>query len=388
MAAQLITLPFRPVINLQGGIEPGALLDVYLSGTTTRVQLYANAAFTSNLTNPVVADGLGAFPAVYFDDSVPIRVVVRSAAGGDPLTDKDPYITDYADVEAAADAAAASAAAALVSKTNAETAVTNAAAQVDLAEAAAVVAQAFTGPLYANTTLGLAATTSGQSFAVDNTNGSAGVYLNNSGSAVLTRTIIIDPAASGTAALIGTTGGTLQSVLNTLGGVTLVNLATGVTGVLPRANGGVGSSDNATARTNLGAAASGANADITSLRRSTTIAATGTAAANSIGFLGVPLSSKTQGSNITPDLEDIGALLMNTTGGWTIPPNASVNFPLRVGFAGYNDSASNQTITPGSGVTLRLPGTATTGARTVLQRGMWTAIQIKTNEWLIGGDVT
>jgi hypothetical protein len=38
-----------------------------------------------------------------------------------------------------------------------------------------------------------------------------------------------------------------------------------LTGALPRAKGGVGSSDNATARANLAAAASGANADITSL---------------------------------------------------------------------------------------------------------------------------
>jgi hypothetical protein len=104
--------------------------------------------------------------------------------------------------------------------------------------------------------------------------------------------------------------------------------------------------------------------------------------------MGLPLSAKTQGSNITVDLDDISHFVMNTAGGWTIPPNASVAFPERVGFVGYNDSSSSQTVTPGSGVTLRFSGTATTGARTILQRGFFTVFQVKTNEWVISGNVT
>ena len=47
--------------------------------------------------------------------------------------------------------------------------------------------------------------------------------------------------------------------------VTGLPLTTGVVGVLPLANGGTNATTAAAARTNLGAAASGANSDITSL---------------------------------------------------------------------------------------------------------------------------
>lgn len=385
MAAQLITLPFRPVINLQGGIEPGALLDVFLSGTTTRISVYSDAALTVPLTNPVVADAVGAFPPVYFNDGVPIRVRVRPADGGDALSDTDPYITDFADVEAALDAANAAATAALVSKTQAEAQVDLAEAQVDLAEIAALVAQAFTGPLYANTTLGLAATTNGQGFAVDNTDGTADVYYNNSGSAVLARTIIIDPSASGTAALIGTTGGNLQAVLDAISGTATIDLTSDVTGVLPIANGGTGGSTASAARTALGVAASGANADITTLRQSVTIAATGTIAADSIGYRGLPQNAQTGAYALV--LADAGKHISITTGGITIPANASVAFPVGTTIVIYNNSASSQTIAITSD-TLRLAGTATTGSRTLLQRGFCTLVKVATTEWAASGNIT
>jgi hypothetical protein len=84
-------------------------------------------------------------------------------------------------------------------------------------EAAARVAQAFTGPLYADTAAGLAATADNDGFAVDNGDGTAGVYLNDGGVAVLVRTIIIDPANEGTAALLGRTGGgTVQDFIDSI----------------------------------------------------------------------------------------------------------------------------------------------------------------------------
>lgn len=87
------------------------------------------------------------------------------------------------------------------------------------AAAAAVVAQAISGPFYVDTAAGLADTTSGEAFAVDNGDGTAGVYLNSAGSAVLQRRIIIDPAAAGTAALLGKAGGgTVQDELTALVG--------------------------------------------------------------------------------------------------------------------------------------------------------------------------
>jgi hypothetical protein len=93
MAAELITLPFRPVINTRGVLEPGALLDVFQSGTTTRVSVFSDADLSAPLTNPVVADASGVFPTVYFDNSAAVRVRVRQA-NGSVLGDADPYFSD------------------------------------------------------------------------------------------------------------------------------------------------------------------------------------------------------------------------------------------------------------------------------------------------------
>jgi hypothetical protein len=387
VAAQLITLPYRPVINLLGGIEAGAELDVFLSGSTTRVEIYSDADLTVELENPLEADSAGRFPPVYYDDTSAVRFRLR-ANNNTVLADVDPYLPDFATTEAARDAAAASAAASLASENNAEGAVLAAAAQVDLAEAAAVVAQAFAGPLYANTTLGLAATTNGQGFRVGTVSSATNaVYLNDAGTAVFVRTIIVDSADPGTAALIGTTGGNLQAVLDAIGGAATIDLTADVTGVLPVANGGTGGSTAGTARTALGAAASGANADITSLRQSTSVAASGAISPSGIGFRGLPKSSQATGSTITLSLDDSGKRVPNTLGGWAIPSNATLAFPEDTAILVQNTSSSSQTITITSD-TLRLSGTASTGTRTVLQRGTCLLVKVGTTEWWASGDIT
>jgi hypothetical protein len=64
--------------------------------------------------------------------------------------------------------------------------------------------------------------------------------------------------------------------------------ASDLSGALSVANGGTGATTATTARTNLGAAASGANTDITALNQDVTVTATGTIAANTIGYRGLP----------------------------------------------------------------------------------------------------
>lgn len=161
----------------------------------------------------------------------------------------------------------------------------------------------------------------------------------------------------------------------------------GLTTALSVAQGGTGGTTAAAARSSLSAAASGANTDITALNQSTTIAASGTIASTSLGYRGVPLSGQTQGSAITLALSDAGKRVANTTGGWVIPANASVAFPVDTVIVIHNDSASTQTLSITTD-TLTLAGTATTGSRTVAANGLATITKITSTKWLVSGNVT
>jgi hypothetical protein len=79
---------------------------------------------------------------------------------------------------------------------------------------------------------------------------------------------------------------------------------------------------------------------------------------------------------------DVSTIISITTGGVTVPsgvftPGDTVLI--------YNNSAASQTITQGVSATLRLPGTADTGNRTLQQRGLATVLCIAENEFLITG---
>jgi len=76
------------------------------------------------------------------------------------------------------------------------------------AAASASLAESAAGPTYADTSAGLAATTDGEAFAVDNGDGTVTIYLNDGGSAVEQRTLFTTAfaASSAAAAAIGTTG--------------------------------------------------------------------------------------------------------------------------------------------------------------------------------------
>ena len=78
---------------------------------------------------------------------------------------------------------------------------------------------------------------------------------------------------------------------------------------------------------------------------------------------------------------DRGALLA-VTAGVTIP--ASV-FAANDTFTIFNNSASNITLTQGSGLTLYLVGSATTGNRTLAQRGLATVVFISATVAVISG---
>ena len=138
----------------------------------------------------------------------------------------------------------------------------------------------------------------------------------------------------------------------------------------------------ASVRATIGAAAAGANTDITALDQDVTITATGTIAADSIGFRGLPQNAQTGAYTLA--LSDAGKQVANTTGGFVIPANASVAFPVGTTIVLYNNSASSQTISITSD-TLRLAGTSTTGSRTLSLYGIATCVKVASTTWLISG---
>lgn len=83
-----------------------------------------------------------------------------------------------------------------------------------------------------------------------------------------------------------------------------------------------------------------------------------------------------------PAVTDNGKMINITTGGVTI--NSGI-FSVGQNITIYNNSASSQTITQGTSVTLRLAATATTGSRTLAQRGIATILCVAANEFVCSG---
>ena len=93
-----------------------------------------------------------------------------------------------------------------------------------------------------------------------------------------------------------------------------------------------------------------------------------------------------QTTSYTLVIGDVGKYINITTGGVTVP---SAVFASGDVVSIYNNSASSQTITQGASVTLRQVGTATTGNRTLAQRGLCTVLCVASNEFVItGGGLT
>lgn len=144
MAAKLWYLPWRPALDANGLTISGATLTFYATGTTTLQNVYADSGLVTPLTNPVTANAAGVWPAIYLNDALTYRCVLKDADGV-TLNDQDPYLADVADtvtssLTAVANAAAASASAASTSATNAATSATNAAASATAASTSATAA--------------------------------------------------------------------------------------------------------------------------------------------------------------------------------------------------------------------------------------------------------
>lgn len=133
-------------------------------------------------------------------------------------------------------------------------------------------------------------------------------------------------------------------------GLSGLNLATSVTGTLPIGNGGIGTT--------------------TGSLQNCTVDGT-----NPIGYLGLPQSSST-----TLATTDKGKCVLAT--GTIVIPNSTFSAGDIVTI--FNNSASSITLTASVG-TLYLAGTATTGNRTLAQRGIATVYFINSTAAVIYG---
>lgn len=77
--SSLFVLPRQTPVNGSGRPYPGATLTFYAAGTNSLTTVYADAALSTALPNPVTADSAGQFPAIY--QAAAVRVVCKDASG-------------------------------------------------------------------------------------------------------------------------------------------------------------------------------------------------------------------------------------------------------------------------------------------------------------------
>jgi hypothetical protein len=94
----------------------------------------------------------------------------------------------------------------------------------------------------------------------------------------------------------------------------------------------------------------------------------------------IPQNSQTTGYTLV--VSDSSKHISITTGGVTVPSGV---FSAGDAVTIFNNSASQQTITSGAGITMFLAGTATTGNRTLQQRGLSTILCFSPNSFVISG---
>lgn len=124
---------------------------------------------------------------------------------------------------------------------------------------------------------------------------------------------------------------------------------------------------------------SGTPLAVTATEKTSTTQIATTAFVDRLRSLTAPTTVATGGTAV---IGDRGALLSQTSGSVTVP--ASI-FAARDVLTIFNNSASAQTITQGAGLTMYFAGTATTGNRTLAQRGLATIVFISATVAVISG---
>jgi len=89
MTGQLLLQPVLRAIDANGDPMPGALMQFYATGTTNPQAVYTDDTLETPLSNPVVADSGGLFPAIFLDPSKTYRAQLLTSASA-LVADRDP----------------------------------------------------------------------------------------------------------------------------------------------------------------------------------------------------------------------------------------------------------------------------------------------------------
>jgi hypothetical protein len=159
-------------------------------------------------------------------------------------------------------------------------------------------------------------------------------------------------------------------------GVTQVNTGTGLTGG-PIVTTGTISIDNTVVT--LTGTQTLTNKTLTGLNSGSTVK---DSAGNlyGFGFRTMPQSSNTSGTLVLSD----SAKHLYLTGNVTVPPNSSVAFDIGTVISVVSN-ATALVIQAGSGVTLKLANSTSTGNRSVASNGVATMIKVAVNTWYVFG---
>ena len=98
MARRIPYIPNRVIDT--NGISDGATIDVFETGTTTRVSIYSDEGLTTPLSNPHTVAAGAAVPEIYHGEAGDIRVRVTQD-DGTVVSDDDPFAAPVTDVDLA-----------------------------------------------------------------------------------------------------------------------------------------------------------------------------------------------------------------------------------------------------------------------------------------------
>ena len=139
----------------------------------------------------------------------------------------------------------------------------------------------------------------------------------------------------------------------------------------------------ATQQTQINSLATGANANVAAYLTTATGNITAGNISDSSGSLrSIPQNSKNTG--YTLQSTDNGQMINITTGNVTVPAGV-FNSPFGQTVSIYNNQTTSNAVVQGSGVTLRLAGTLSTGNRTLARYGVATMVCVAANTFVISG---